>query len=211
MRQRALFLDRDGTLVHARHYPSRPEQLLLYAGIERALLRVQQQGFRLLVITNQSGIARGLFGEEDLERMHAYLAATLAEAGVRIDGFYFCPHHPEGSVPELAVRCDCRKPAPGMLLRAAVDHDVDLARSWFVGDILDDVEAGKRAGCRTLLVDLGSEPPPATPLRQPDFVARDTLHALAIIAAAEGFGDAVDTRYLPESWCVAAGREARDG
>jgi D-glycero-D-manno-heptose 1,7-bisphosphate phosphatase len=211
MRQRALFLDRDGTLVHARHYPSRPEQLLLYAGIERALLRVQQQGFRLLVITNQSGIARGLFGEEDLERMHAYLAATLAEAGVRIDGFYFCPHHPEGSVPELAVRCDCRKPAPGMLLRAAVDHDVDLARSWFVGDILDDVEAGKRAGCRTLLVDLGSEPPPATPLRRPDFVARDTLHALAIIAAAEGFGDAVDTRYLPESWCVAAGREARDG
>jgi D-glycero-D-manno-heptose 1,7-bisphosphate phosphatase len=204
MRHQAVFLDRDGTLVHARHYPRRPEELLLYQGLEQPLGALQRQGFKLIVITNQSGLARGLFDERDLAHMHEDLTARLARLGVRIDGFYFCPHHPDGSVPALAVACECRKPRPGMLLRAAAEHGLDLARSWFVGDILDDVEAGNRAGCRTVLVDLGSEPAPATTLRRPTYVARDTLHALALIAANEGCGAPAERTYTPRAWQTVA-------
>ena len=160
MSDRALFLDRDGTLVEPRHYPSRPEDLILSADVGPELRALQSAGFRVVVITNQSGIARGYFTEPDLHRMHDHLADQLTEFGVRIDAVYFCPHHPDGAIAELAVACECRKPEPGMLLRAANDLNLDLTRSWFVGDILDDVEAGNRAGCRTVLVDLGTEPPP---------------------------------------------------
>ena len=202
--ERAIFLDRDGTLVEPRHYPSRPEELVLYPGLGPELRRLQAAGFRLIVITNQSGLARGYFSEADLAAMHDYLAGELAAEGVRIDGIYYCPHHPDGSIPELAIRCECRKPRPGMLLRAAVEHDLELSRSWFAGDILDDVEAGNRAGCRTLLVDIGTESTPAGAIRQPDFVARDTLHALRLIAAVEGLGPEVERDYRPASWPAAA-------
>ena len=200
MTNRAIFLDRDGTLVHARHYPSRPEQLVLYNGVDTGLRALQQAGFQLIVITNQAGIARGYFGESELALMHAHVEHELAQRGVQVDGFYHCPHHPDGVVAGLSFACECRKPQPGMLLRAAADHAIDLARSWFVGDILDDVEAGRRAGCRTVLVDLGTESLPSLPLRTPDAVARNTVHALNIIAAAEGIGPACDDDYLPTSW-----------
>jgi len=180
---RALFLDRDGTLVHPRQYPSRPEQLHLYAGIGPALRALQGAGLRVVVITNQAGIARGYFTEVDLQRMHAYLTQEMARMGVHVDGIYHCPHHPEGVIPELAIHCKCRKPQPGMLLQAAREFDLDLEHSWFVGDILDDVEAGNRAGCRTILVDLGTEHLPEQQVRCPSYVARDTRHALNIIAA----------------------------
>lgn len=178
----AVFLDRDGTLVQPRHYPSRPQDLCLYDGIGPALHALQQAGLRLVLITNQSGLARGYFTEDDLTRMHDYLAGELARWEVHLDGIYVCPHHPAGVVPHLAIACACRKPQPGLIYRAAVDLRLDTARSWFVGDILDDMEAGKRAGCRTILVDLGTESLPAEGTRQPDFVARDTCQALAIIA-----------------------------
>jgi D-glycero-D-manno-heptose 1,7-bisphosphate phosphatase len=184
----ALFLDRDGTLVHPRHYPSRPEDLRLYDGLDPYLRCLQASGFRLVVVTNQSGIARGYFTEADLRQMHAHLAARLARMGVRLDAIYHCPHHPDGAIPELAVRCTCRKPQPGMVLRAAADLGLDLRHSWLVGDILDDVEAGNRAGCRTILVDLGTESPPERAVRRPDFVARDTLHALQIITTMAVWG-----------------------
>ncbi|GAC1425304.1 MAG: HAD family hydrolase [Ktedonobacteraceae bacterium] len=202
MSSRALFLDRDGTLVHASHYPSRPEQLRLYADIGPALQRLQQQhDFRLIVITNQSGIARGYFTEADLQRMHDYLTGELLALGVRVDGIYHCPHHPEGVIEGLAVRCECRKPQPGMLLRAARELDLDLKRSWFVGDILDDVEAGNRANCRTVLVDLGTESLPQQPLRVPTFVASNTLHALDIIRHVEET-TTLDLVYRPALWQV---------
>lgn len=199
MKKRAVFLDRDGTVVHARHYPSRPEDLVLYDGIGAPLHLLQRAGFLLVIITNQAGIARGLFPAGALGPMHDHLRRELARFDVRIDGIYYCPHHPAGVIAELAIRCDCRKPAPGMLLQAAADLDIDLARSWFVGDVLDDVEAGKRAGCRTVLVDLGTEQLPSKSLRTPDFVARDSLHALAIIAAEEQSGPPAD-RYRPSRW-----------
>ncbi len=126
MKQRALFLDRDGTLVHPRHYPSQPEELVLYEDIAPELRSLQAVGFRLVVITNQAGIARGYFTEADLQRMHDYLREQLAGMGVYLDAIYYCPHHPEGVLPELAIRCSCRKPQPGMLLRAARDLHIDL-------------------------------------------------------------------------------------
>ncbi len=203
MKHRALFLDRDGTLVHPRRYPSRPEQLHLYDGIGPELRLLQKAGFRLVIITNQAGIARGFFTEADLQRMHEYLSSQLEQLGVWLDAVYYCPHHPAGVIPELAVRCDCRKPQPGMLLRAAKDLDLDLQSSWFIGDILDDVEAGNRIGCRTILVDLGTEQSPGEQIRCPNFVARDTLHALRIIRACEFLGPPSELVYSPPSWHLA--------
>ncbi len=202
-RPRALFLDRDGTLVHPRHYPSRPEQLHLYLGIGPTLRALQSAGLRMVIITNQAGIARGYFTEADLQRMHTHLTNELAHIGVHVDGIYHCPHHPEGVIPELAIHCKCRKPQPGMLLQAARDLNLDLEHSWFVGDILDDVEAGNRAGCRTILVDLGTEHLPEQHVRCPSYVARDTRHALQIIAASEQVGPAAEMDYCPRAWYAA--------
>ncbi len=199
-RNRALFIDRDGTLVHARHYPSRPEDLILYDGIADRLRDLQQAGYLLVVITNQSGIARGYFTEDDLARMHDHLRHELSMHGVSIDAIYFCPHHVDGSIQHLAIDCDCRKPQPGMLLQAAADLSIDLSRSWFIGDILDDVEAGNRAGCRTILVDIGSEPPPPNRLRTPDYVASTATNAVSIVAASDGIGPPVDLDYRPPTW-----------
>ncbi len=153
----AVFLDKDGTLIEDVPYNVDPERITLMPGVREGLPRLAAAGYRFVVITNQSGVARGLFTVDDLARMHDHLAAELAPHGVRLDGIYFCPHHPDGVVAGLAIRCDCRKPQPGMLLRAARDLGLALADSWFVGDILDDVEAGRRAGCRTVLLDNGHE------------------------------------------------------
>ncbi len=200
MTRRALFLDRDGTLVHPFHYPSRPEHLRLYANIGPELCRLQEMGFSLVVITNQAGIARGYFTEAHLQCMHDYLTSELALLDVHLAGIYHCPHHPDGAIPALAIHCSCRKPQPGMLLRAAHDLEIDLEHSWFVGDILDDIEAGNRAGCHTVLVDLGTEQLPTYPQRNPTFVARDTLHALRTIRAVEALPSDLDLLYRPPTW-----------
>lgn len=204
MTRRAIFLDRDGTLVHPRHYPARPEDLEIYEGVGDRLRLLAGAGFRLVVITNQSGIARGYFTAADLHLMHDHLRGELAREGVVIDGFYHCPHHVDGVVPELAIECECRKPQPGLILQAAHDLTIDASKSWMLGDILDDVQAGNRARCRTVLVDLGTEGAPDEPERRPDFVARDTLHALDIVAAIEGLSPEVDLRYVPDSWAAPA-------
>jgi D-glycero-D-manno-heptose 1,7-bisphosphate phosphatase len=181
MKQRAVLLDRDGTLVHPRHYPSHPEDLKLYNNIGPDLRELQQAGFRLVVITNQAGIARGYFTEADLQLMHEHLSKELEQLEVQLDAIYYCPHHQEGIIEEFAIRCNCRKPQPGMLLQAGADLDLNLQDCWSIGDILDDVEAGKRAGCHTILVDLGTESIPEQGLRCPDYVVPDTRQALRII------------------------------
>ena len=204
---RAIFIDRDGTLVHARHYPSKPDDLVLYDGIGSKLRLLQDAGFKLIVITNQSGIARGYFTAADLAVMHEHVSDELRAHGVQIDGYYFCPHHPDGVIPELAMRCDCRKPEPGMILQASKEHGIDPRHSWFLGDILDDIEAGHRAGCRPILIDLGTESLPPSAQRTPEFVARDTAHALDIILAEEGLGELTDRTYQPESWSAATAED----
>ncbi len=200
MSQRAIFLDRDGTLVHAEHYPSRPEQLRLYDNLGPGLRALQAMNFSLVVITNQAGIAHAYFTEVDLQRMHKHLTATLAAIGVHLTAIYYCPHHPAGCLPQFSFPCSCRKPQPGLLFRAASDLNIDLEQSWFIGDILDDVEAGNRAGCRTVLVDLGTELLPASVIRYPTFVAPDTRQALEIIKTVESLTPELYLTYRPHSW-----------
>jgi histidinol-phosphate phosphatase family protein len=113
------------------------------------------------------------------------LRQLLDELGVPLDGFFYCPHHPEGTVPEYAMACDCRKPEPGLIRQAAREQEIELEQSWFIGDILDDIEAGRRAGCRTVLIDNGNETEwKRSPLRQPHLVARELDEAARRIAAA---------------------------
>ncbi|HEX7004431.1 MAG TPA: HAD family hydrolase [Trueperaceae bacterium] len=149
----AVFLDKDGTLVANVPYNVEPDRMELLPGAGRALRRLQDAGYALVVVTNQSGVARGYFPPTALRAVRWRLESLLDPFGVRLDDFRACVHHPKGVVAPYARECDCRKPKPGLLLGAAVANGIDLSRSWMVGDILDDVEAGCRAGCRTVLLD----------------------------------------------------------
>lgn len=155
--RRGLFLDKDGTLVENIPYNVDPSRIRLMPGAGEAVRSLAAAGFLPVVVSNQSGVARGRFEVEDLDAVEVRLAQLLRAHGVRLSGFYFCPHHPEGTVPGFGVECNCRKPEPGLIERAAGDLGIDLARSWMVGDILDDVEAGNRAGCRAVLIANGGE------------------------------------------------------
>ena len=147
---KAVFIDKDGTLVDDVPYNVDPQCVRLMAGAGRALHGMKEAGFKLIVISNQSGIARGLFKEQDLMPINRKVQSLLAPYGVEIDAFYYCPHGP-------GDHCGCRKPQPGMILQAAKDHAIDLQISWMIGDILNDVEAGNRAGCSTIHFDNGNE------------------------------------------------------
>lgn len=176
---RAVFLDKDGTLIDDVPYNVEPARLRLAPHAGPALRLMQQMGYRLIVVSNQSGVARGLFGEAALPPLFAALQNMLALEEVSLDGWYWCPHHPQGHAAGYAIECNCRKPLPGMLQQAAREHGIDLARSWMVGDILNDVEAGRRAGCRTVLIDNGNETEwLRSPLRTPDISAPDLLSAV---------------------------------
>ncbi len=150
--RRAVFLDRDGTLIVDRPYCADPSTIELLPGVVEGLAILQKAGYLLVVVTNQSGIARGFFDETALHRMHERLDSMLAARGVRVAAYYYCPHHVDGTNPALAVPCSFRKPAPGMLMRAALDWSIDLGRSWLIGNTPGDYEAARAAGCRALLV-----------------------------------------------------------
>jgi D-glycero-D-manno-heptose 1,7-bisphosphate phosphatase len=183
---RAIFLDKDGTLVENVPYNVNPAlvQLTWHAGPGLQLLK--QLGYALFIVTNQTGVAKGLFTESALQPVQARLAEQLAQYGVTLDGFYYCPHSPDGVIDRYAINCTCRKPMPGMLHRAAREHGIDLACSWMIGDILNDVEAGRRAGCRTVLIDNGNETEwQMTPQRKPHLTAADLYEAATLIAALE--------------------------
>jgi D-glycero-D-manno-heptose 1,7-bisphosphate phosphatase len=184
---KAVFLDKDGTVIDDIPYNVDPRRMTLARGAAEGLHRLSGMAYHLLMVSNQPGVALGYFSEAALDRVARELARRLGEEGAPLAGFYYCPHHPEGTVPAYARRCDCRKPMPGMLLSAAAEHDIDLHRSWMIGDILDDVEAGRRAGCRTVLIDNGNETVwRRSPLRQPDLTARDLAEAARLVAAADG-------------------------
>ncbi len=191
---RAVFLDKDGTLVEDVPYNVDPARVRLTPGAAEGLAALHAAGYRLAVVSNQSGVARGYFPESALEAVRRRLEELLAEAGVPLAGFFWCPHHPGGSVAGYAVPCDCRKPSPGMVLRAARETGADPEASWLVGDILDDVEAGRRAGCRTVLVDDGRESGrAAAPWRLPHFVATDLRDAARLILSADAAARGVRT------------------
>lgn len=181
---RAVFLDRDGTLIHNYHYCCDPEQVSLLPGVSQALRWLAMAGYRLIVISNQAGIARGYLAEERLAAVHERLCALLSAEGIHLEAIYYCPHHREGKIAGYASPCLCRKPEPGLFFRAAAERGIALAQSWCIGDILPDVEAGNRAGCRTVLIDLGTEPLPDIAIRVPTYVARNLPHAARLILAA---------------------------
>ncbi|HLY78808.1 MAG TPA: HAD-IIIA family hydrolase [Caulobacteraceae bacterium] len=155
----AIFLDRDGTLNVERSFISRPDQLELLQGVPEALQLLREAGFLLIVVTNQSVIARGDASEADIAKVHDKLAWELGKAGAYLDAIYLCPHHPEagfaGERADLKIVCDCRKPAPGMIERACRDFGIDATRSWLVGDHTRDIETARRAGLRSILVRTG--------------------------------------------------------
>jgi D-glycero-D-manno-heptose 1,7-bisphosphate phosphatase len=150
--RRAVFLDRDGTLIEDADYLRRLDQLTLFPWTIDALRLLTRSGFAVVVVTNQSAVARGIVTEEFVRETHAVLDARLGAGGARVDAYYYCPHHPDAAIEQYRRQCRCRKPAPGMIEDAASDLAVDLSRSWLVGDGWRDIEAGRTAGVRTILV-----------------------------------------------------------
>ena len=158
--QPAVFLDRDNTLILNDGDLGRPDDVRLVDGVADGLRTLRDEGFNLVVVTNQAGVARGKFTEEDVDAVHQRIATMIDEHAHRvglIDRFYYCPYHPEGSVPEYRRDHAWRKPHPGMILQAARDMDLELNRSWMVGDQERDIAAGRAAGCRTILVTRDAE------------------------------------------------------
>jgi D-glycero-D-manno-heptose 1,7-bisphosphate phosphatase len=178
---KAVLLDRDGTLIRDHPYLADPGLVELERGALAALQRLRQAGYLLVVATNQSGIGRGLYGEREFAAVQARVAELLAAGGVALAGVYHCPHHPTDARGALRVRCDCRKPAPGMLERAVRELGLARERCVMVGDSLSDVGAGRAAGMATVLVRTGqgarlaAHPWPAA--GGPDYVADDLLDA----------------------------------
>jgi D,D-heptose 1,7-bisphosphate phosphatase len=181
-KRKAVFLDKDGTLIPDIPYNVNPDLITLQPGVIEGLQLLKENGFVFVVISNQAGVARGYFKINDLERVKQKLDFLLNGEGIQIDGYYFCPHHPSGIIAEYSVACNCRKPNPGMILQAAKDLQIDTEESWMIGDILNDVEAGNRAGCKTILLDLGYETEWVEGnFRKPTFVASDFLQAARFI------------------------------
>ncbi|MHC4293396.1 MAG: D-glycero-alpha-D-manno-heptose-1,7-bisphosphate 7-phosphatase [Planctomycetota bacterium] len=157
MTDRAIFLDRDDTLIEDPGYISDPDQVKLLDDVSEALSQFRSIGYKLVVTSNQSGVARGIVTEEVLGNIHERLEQLLAEQGAYLDKIFYCPYHPDGVIKKYRKESDLRKPNPGMLLKAAKEMDVDLSESWVIGDSERDIEAGLRAGCKTILIEPPSE------------------------------------------------------
>ncbi len=156
MKVKAVFFDRDGVLNEDVDYLYKISDWRWIEGAREAVAYLTQLGYKIFIVTNQSGIARGYYTEDEMHELHAYMQRELAAAGGRIDKIYYCPHHPQGSVPEYTCVCTCRKPAPGMLLEAMREYDIDRERSFLIGDGKRDVEAAEAAGIRGYLFTGGS-------------------------------------------------------
>lgn len=179
----AVFLDRDGTLNIDVGYPSSIEQIQLIPGAVEAVRQFNRQGYKVIVVTNQSGVARGFMSEARVQEINRAFIDLFAASQARIDAIYYCPHHPDHGPENYRKRCRCRKPEPEMFLRAQSDHQIDFSRSWMIGDKYSDVEAGHRLGMTTILVltgagqeqleEYGKNPAVA----QPDFIAGDIAAA----------------------------------
>ena len=177
----AVFLDKDGTLVEDVPYNVDPALVRFTPNAIEGLKLLSAHGYKLVVVTNQPGVAMGLFGRADLMRLERALTGMLRDQGVELAGFFACIHAPSN---RPGGGCLCRKPAPGLLRQAALAHKVDLKQSWMVGDILNDIEAGQRAGCRTVLMDVGNETEwRLSPLRTPHLKVADLLEAARAIVS----------------------------
>ena len=181
MSNTAVFFDRDGTLIHDPGYLNHPDQVQLLDGAAEALRELRGLGYRTVVVSNQSGVARGIVTEEMLEKIHERLRELLAAKGATIDKIYYCPYHPEGTIEQYRKDSDWRKPKPGMLLAAAREIDIDLAKSWMIGDADRDMEAGRSAGCRTILISTTRSEYGYPDKSRPDHVAVNMREAVNIV------------------------------
>ena len=180
---RAVFLDRDGTISEEVGYVNHLDRFKVYPWTGEAIRRLNRAGLQAIVITNQSGVARGYFPESLVHEIHQSLCAELANEGAVLDGIYYCPHHPEGRVDSYRIRCDCRKPGTGMIERAARERSVDLRSSFVVGDRYQDLQIGFKVNARTVLVLSGYGKGELlyqrnTWAQQPDYIAPTLLEAV---------------------------------
>jgi D,D-heptose 1,7-bisphosphate phosphatase len=172
----AVFLDRDGVITSYGDHIYKIEDFHFIDGSSEAIRMINESGLLAVVITNQAGIARGLFTEKQMNKFNEYMLDSLAAEGAHIDSIYFCPHHPTiGDNPELTKSCFCRKPKPGMIFQAKTDFDIYLGSSWLVGDSYSDIGAGRSAGCKTILVESGIKERGEI---QPDFKAKNLYEAV---------------------------------
>jgi D-glycero-D-manno-heptose 1,7-bisphosphate phosphatase len=178
MRPKAIFLDKDGTIITDVPYNTDVNRVAFNDTVTEGLRLLQSNGYLLVVISNQSGIGYGYFSVDEFDKVMNKLRSMCLDFGISINGFYYCPHIPDD-------RCRCRKPEPGLILKAASEMNIDLDASWMVGDILNDVEAGKRAGCKTVLINNGNETEwvPGK-FRVPDFEAKNMMEAARYIVGA---------------------------
>ena len=182
MAHKAVFLDRDDTLINDPGYISDPGQVELLPGTSKALIDIQKMGYKTVVVSNQSAVARGIITEKTLDHIHARLRELLGRQNAYLDAIYYCPFHPEGSVAKYRKESDMRKPNPGMLLQAAQEMNIDLQSSWMVGDSYRDITAGKKAGCKTILINSSAHPAQKKPDDPaPDYKAVNIVEAVNII------------------------------
>lgn len=181
-KNRVVFLDRDGTICEEVGYLSSVEQMRLIPRSAEAVRLLNQKGYKVVVITNQAGVARGFFPESVLETLHAEMVRQLWEKGAHLDGIYYCPHHPSDGFPPYRQECNCRKPATGLLERAAADLNLDLLSGYMIGDHFSDVECGQRVGAETVLLLTGHGKEALAKreswLRPPSFIAPDLYEAV---------------------------------
>jgi len=180
-----IFLDRDGVLIEDVHLLSTPESIRVRDDVPQALVKLRDAGFRLMVVSNQTVVARGILTEPEMKLLHRQVEEALQDKSApTLDGFYYCPHHPRATVQDYRVDCNCRKPRPGLLLRAATEQDIDLAGSFMIGDRMTDIIAGASTGCRTVLVETGQHLAP--PIETSDPIDNSILpdHTCANLADA---------------------------
>ncbi|WP_138477007.1 D-glycero-alpha-D-manno-heptose-1,7-bisphosphate 7-phosphatase [Dyadobacter bucti] len=177
---KVVFLDKDGTLIRDVPYNVDPAQVTFETDVFEGLRTLQGDGYKLVIVSNQPGISMGLFSGSELDVLIRYFEDQFVANGVLLSGFYYCPHLPASET----NACECRKPEPGMLFRAAQELHIDLGASWMIGDILHDVEAGNRAGCQTILINNGNETEWAGgPYRTPVYTTREFLDATDYITS----------------------------
>jgi len=187
--QPAIFLDRDGVLIEDVHLLTSCEQVRIFEYVPSALKHLKDAGYLLVVVTNQTVIARGLASECDVQDVHDFIQKKLIEdSGCGVDGYYFCPHHPNATDERYRQVCECRKPHPGMILQAARELHIDIGKSWLVGDRVSDILAGQSAGCKNILVETGMHTAPAIESSyssdfsgKPDFICANLATAVDII------------------------------
>ncbi len=188
MKRRAVFIDRDGTVSEEVGYVNHPTRYRVFPYTAEAIKLLNDAGLLAVLVTNQAGVARGYFAEAMIETVHNVLRQELARGGARLDAIYYCPHHPSVGVPPYRLDCDCRKPRPGLIQRAAREFDLDLAGSWMIGDRYGDIELARNAGVRAAFVLSGYgrgewEYQRAAWQHEPDLVADDLLAAVQEIIA----------------------------